>query len=964
MRLLFIIVLATSLSHADVATNITQLGTPSQTHSHGSGLYPPEKAIDNDLATFNHTESQSPGAAWELTFPTEQEIGLVEIVSRDCCSGRLNGATLRLFDDEAEMVYEINIVDSGPLTTFSTTIPPGTLAKNIRIGFDPGQSGIVHLAEVRVFGPVAQPPTIDSFTSTSSSLTWSTTGANSVEISTIGSVNASDTLSVNPTESTIYLLTASNACGTTHATTSIQVGAEPILPHITEFSAFPDDWIEIWNPSNSPIDLAGYHLTDRADFTPRYTFPADTTIEAGGFLVMDAPFGLARQSGSDLALLDPAGNPISSYEYPYQFGQGSYGIDLDGNEHYFTEATPGALNFSPTTLGYLFEVNFSHERGFYNAPFTLTLGPGNSDSTVLYSLDGSEPHLTYTDPIPITTTTVVRAITTRPGFVSSRDVAHTYLFADDLANQPEFPAGFPTDWLPPDASGALAPIPRRSDYEMDPDITSAAPFSDENGISYDIPDALHDLPAMCLTLPTEQMWNPTIGLHANAQKRGRDWERPISMEIINADGQNNFHVNCGLRIHGGRGRVDEMLKKSYRLYFREDYGATKFTYPLFDGLPEDGADHLVLRGGNGKTWASPWRDLTGGGNSLTRVTYLRDQFLRDSNRSLGQPSLTGTFVHLYINGLYWGLYNPVERPGGNYAANHFGGDEDDYDFLKWANGLPPQILEGDLVVWDQLMSLVRNNPAANWTQIESLVDIDNLADYLIANFYVGNQDWIRNNAYGFRSRNGGDGGDGGKFRFLSWDAEESLLSVNRNSTEGSGNNPDTPLEIHLTLRNNVPEYRLRFADRVHKHLVDEDGALLPSASQLRHQNLASLIDQAISAESARWGDLLRPTDPYTRESHWLTEVSNIENNYLTTRTTTTLNQLIADNLYPTLDAPVASLTAAKKIAFTNTTGSIYFTLDGTDPQTSPTAQIYTSYIPLTGDIHVLARSRSGSTWSA
>ena len=101
---------------------------------------------------------------------------------------------------------------------------------------------------------------------------------------------------------------------------------------------------------------------------------------------------------------------------------------------------------------------------------------------------------------------------------------------------------------------------------------------------------------------------------------------------------------------------------------------------------------------------------------VPRVTYLRDQFLRDTQIAMGPPGYAGTFVHLYINGLYWGLYNPVERPGGNYAANHFGGSEDDYDFVKWANALAPQILNGDLVTWNELVALTRSNPLGNWTE--------------------------------------------------------------------------------------------------------------------------------------------------------------------------------------------------------------------------------------------------------
>lgn len=922
---------------AELPAEITAQGTPSQTHSHGSGLYPPAQAIDGDLTTFNHTESSTPGAAWELQFPDDRELSSVEIVSRDCCAGRLNGASLRLFDSEAEMVFETDLVDSGPLTTFTAAIPEGTLAQRVRIGFDPEEDGIVHLAEVRVFGPAGDPPVINRFEATGNTLTWNVSNADTIELHGIGSVAAIGSLTLSPSTSTAYFLTATNPCDSIAASASITIGGIPLLPQISEFNATGDDWLEIWNPGDSPLHLAGWHLTDDPDNLQRWAFPPDQIIAAGALIIIESPFGIAREAGSYLALINPAGEVVSQFTYPEQFEGSSYGFDLDGNETYFLESTPGEFNRGPTVAGFLAGVEFSTERGIHTSPFSLTLTAKTPGAIVLYSTDASDPSLEYIAPIPITGTTVVRAIEVMDGFNPPAQVAHTFLFPNDIATQPEFPPGLPNDWLPDSASGALAPIPRRSDYEMDPEIVNDAPFTDRQGDDFNIPKALTSLPSLCLTLPNEEMWDPADGLHANALKRGRTWEREISMEVINPATGEHFHTGCGLRIHGGRGRVAEMLKKSFRLYFRGDYGATKFTYPLFEGMPDGGVDHLVLRGGNGKTWASPWRALTGGGNSLPRVTYLRDQFLRDSNRAMDQPGFAGTFAHLYINGIYWGLYNPVERPGGPYAANHFGGDADtDWDFLKWANGLPTQVTHGDTEAWNEVLALSRSNPAANFDAIAERVDIDNLADFLISNFYVGNIDWAgtRNNSYAFRSRTGIPDG---KFRFMCWDGEESLLSTGANSTDT--NRDTTAMELHLDLRT-VSEYRRRFADRVHRHLVDEDGVLQTSRATARHDALADLVDESIAAESARWGDLLRPDDPYTFDGDWTSEIANITNNYLTTRPATTLSQLRSDNLYPDLIAPVAGLTEGNTFTLTAPEGIIKFTTDGSDPINSPSAETY------------------------
>jgi hypothetical protein len=47
------------------------------------------------------------------------------------------------------------------------------------------------------------------------------------------------------------------------------------------------DWIEIYNPNPTPIDLAGYHLSDSANNLTKWAFPS-VTIAPGGFVVVFA----------------------------------------------------------------------------------------------------------------------------------------------------------------------------------------------------------------------------------------------------------------------------------------------------------------------------------------------------------------------------------------------------------------------------------------------------------------------------------------------------------------------------------------------------------------------------------------------------------------------------------------------------------------------------------------------------
>ena len=84
--------------------------------------------------------------------------------------------------------------------------------------------------------------------------------------------------------------------------------------------------------------------------------------------------------------------------------------------------------------------------------------------------------------------------------------------------------------------------------------------------------------------------------------------------------------------------------------------------------------------------------------------------------------------------------------------------------------------KGAIEAWNEVLDLARASAAANYREIEAKVDLENLADFLISNFYVGNIDWVgtRNNGYTFRSRTGLPDH---KFRFLCWDGDNPIFRV-------------------------------------------------------------------------------------------------------------------------------------------------------------------------------------------
>src|SRR5207253_2375280 len=65
-----------------------------------------------------------------------------------------------------------------------------------------------------------------------------------------------------------------------------------------------------------------------------------------------------------------------------------------------------------------------------------------------------------------------------------------------------------------------------------------------------------------------------------------------------------------------------------------------------------------------------------------RAQRTRDAWMKDSQRAMGWTAGHNRYLHLYLNGLYWGVYDAAERPDESFAAAYFGGDRKDYDVVN------------------------------------------------------------------------------------------------------------------------------------------------------------------------------------------------------------------------------------------------------------------------------------------
>ncbi|MFH1719464.1 MAG: lamin tail domain-containing protein, partial [Planctomycetota bacterium] len=756
-----------------------------------------------------------------------------------------------------------------------------------------------------------------------------------------------------------------------------------------------DDWIEIYNYGTATINVGGMYVTDDMSNPTKWRIPSNnstaTTIRSRGYLLIWADDDTANSGlhanfkldagGEEIGLFDKDGvTLIDSIVFPEQTTDISYGRypDADESRRFFGSPSPGARNGG----GYIGEVGdtkFSYNRGFYDKPFYLTIATETDGAVIYYTLDGSEPFdstvrsstgIIYTGPIPITTTTTLRAMAFKPGWKPTNVDTHTYIFPEAVLRQATnppskaqvIPSGCPASW------GSVA-----GDYQVDPDIVGNSNL--DNRL---VADDLLSVPTFSLVMPRSD-WFGSRGIYINESQDGT--ERKASLEFMEPSTGDEFQVNCAIAMQGGVSGGGTSLnrwktaKLSMRPRFKSDLddgtptgGPAQLDYQVFRDSPVEQFDTFVFDAVLNHSWLHP------GSDQRNTVKYIQDQYVADIHNAMGGHSPHASFAHLYISGLYWGMYYVHERPDHSWAAETFGGNKEEYDAVKHnSGGVINNSAGGNASSSFNAMlsaaSAVQSDPTnpAKYEALCQKLDIDDFITYLLANWYGGNHDWPQKNWYATH-RNHPDG----RWRFHSWDAEHVL--------EGGNDIGKSPYDIHNKLKGNA-EYLMCFADHIQRNFLNGGVLSYPSTANMYRERMTE-IDRAIVGESARWGDN-RQSNPYTRKN-WLDVQNNMLSSFFPGRSTTVLGWLKSARLYPNIDAPVFRINGSYKhggavakgsrFSMTAATSEIRYTLDGSDPRApgttrspagvSPNALRYTSPITLPHSAHVKARILNGSTWSA
>jgi len=509
---------------------------------------------------------------------------------------------------------------------------------------------------------------------------------------------------------------------------------------------------------------------------------------------------------------------------------------------------------------------FSKPAGFYEEEFELQLTADDPDTMIFYTLDGSEPSpyntegsvyyyknkysssnndssneliarnyitLPYTDPISldidsvdnngsiveINTTTasdskkplgdvtkaiVVRAIAYKEGFLPSQIVTNTYFIGQELTNRYNIPV-----------ISLVTNEYNLFDYETG--IYVAGSIYD-NWIESD-PD--RDL-----------SWGE---IPTNYNQRGSEWEREVSIEFFSPDNKLLLKQSAGVRIHGGSPRA--YTQKSLRLYARKEYGEGLFNVQLFESKSLNRFKNFILRNSGNDNNSTMFRDA------------LIQSLLKDLrvDRQAYQPAI------LYINGVYWGIYNIRERIDGYYLHYNYDVDLEQIDLLTG----DADVKEGDNSHYKDMIEYIEANDMSidsNYEYLGTLMDIDNFLNYNIAQIYSGNTDWPDNNIYYWRLKTeeyepDAPYGHDGRWRWIIYDTDFGFGGdYSQNTLEHATQDHWSTFLLNSLFENE--HFRNMFINRSADYLntIFDPDIVLDQINDM-HDNLAPLIQEHID----RWG---------------------------------------------------------------------------------------------------------------
>lgn len=578
---------------------------------------------------------------------------------------------------------------------------------------------------------------------------------------------------------------------------------------------------------------------------------------------------LSRPDGNSTDLVAPVAIPRD-----VSYGRSSQDPNIWS---FFAQPTPGVPNTTPDFAEVVWEApSFSVEGGFYDEEFVLHLNAADPEATILYTLDGSDPHpdnlggktYFYKDqypfepdnlPSPMLTGSYESLMYESPILIRDRSADPNHL---SLRNTTFYSSSESYAPDQPVFKGSVVRARILKDHALPGPVSTHTYFVASNA------STRYGLPVLSLSMDEDTLFDYGIGIYTagkdfddwreanpgvstpgsapgNYRRRGDYAEHPMNLEVFLPQQGRVFAQNLGYRIHGGWTRHHP--QKSIRLYAKHNYDEENtMEFAFIPGLlgnqtgqPIESFRRLLLRNA---------------GDDFDR-SRLVDAFMQNlvQQFNLDQQGYQPA-IH-FINGEYWGMINIRERVDRYFFSSHHGIDPDHITILT----LNATVSEGSPLDRQHFLDL-RNFIAshdmaipAHYDIAAGQMDMRNFILYNVAQIYCNNRDWPQSNVSYWRANvQGASPTSDGRWRWILFDMDWGFGNVgggaHHNTLAHALNGSDWSRIILNRLLDN-PEFRASFINAFADHMAT---TFQPARVHTLADDMAAVIAPYMPEHAARW----------------------------------------------------------------------------------------------------------------
>ena len=580
-----------------------------------------------------------------------------------------------------------------------------------------------------------------------------------------------------------------------------------------------EDWIELYNTSNSDVDLNGWYLTDKPNNPTKWQFPSSFIVSANSVAIIycsgldeinggvaHSNFKITQTKFNEVFVLsDASGSVVDSISVVPAQKSHSRGRDVNGGSTWslFTTATPNANN-TGAMLEYAPMPSFSQTSGYYSGPFDLTLSSTDPNALIYYTTDGSRPDNSanlYTGPFNISSTSVIKAVaystngSVPPSFIDY----HTFFIND-------------THTIP---------------------ILSVSGDS----VAILIEDGLQTIGSWWNGVPHEPQG--TI-----------EWFDKNGVLLDKGTGEFNKHGNDSWAYD----------QRGFDYVMRDQFGYNHALQDkVFDTKSRDKFQRVIVKAAANDNY--PFSFGSSG-------AHIRDAYIQHLSQlaDLRLDERSTKSCILYLNGQYWGVYEMREKVDDHdFTDYYYDQDKNNLQFLKtwggtWIEYGGPQAQTD----WDNLKNFITTNSMANqanYQTVKSQYNTGSIIDYFLLNSYVVCGDWLNWNTAWWRGMD--TAGEKKKWRYTLWDMDNTFdhgtnytgvptMSVNADPCDPSSLS-DPGGQGHVPIWNELLNNSDFFDDYLNRWQDLANGYLSCDTMISILDSMIAVIDPEMPRQIAKWG---------------------------------------------------------------------------------------------------------------